>query len=85
MVVMEKGNIVRSAVTEVNRTSRNTQGVSFASPRKGDAIVAVARNVDRGDDAELEDDDVASDPDAPVETGSADDAQQGDTPGGDQE
>ncbi|EKA59794.1 DNA gyrase subunit A, partial [Janibacter hoylei PVAS-1] len=32
MVVMEKGNIVRSAVAEVNRTSRNTQ--ASASPRR---------------------------------------------------
>ncbi|WP_274517186.1 DNA gyrase C-terminal beta-propeller domain-containing protein, partial [Janibacter hoylei] len=86
MVVMEKGNIVRSAVAEVNRTSRNTQGVSFASPRKGDEIVAVARNVDRGEDAEPGDEQVASDPDVqsagevPAET-----AQQGDAPGGDQE
>ena len=86
MVVMEKGNIVRSAVTEVNRSGRNTMGVSFATPRKGDSIVAVARNVDRGDDAEVAQDDVASEPDVqsagtdPVET-----AQQGDIPGGDQE
>lgn len=70
MVVMEKGNIVRSAVAEVSRTGRNTMGVSFATPRKGDAIVAVARNVDRGvaDEVEAaqEGDAVASDP-APAE------------------
>ncbi|WP_277453789.1 DNA gyrase subunit A [Janibacter sp. DB-40] len=86
MVVMEKGNIVRSAVTEINRTSRNTQGVNFAKPRKGDAIVAVARNVDRGEDTEIEDGEVASDPDAKsVESDSADTGQQGDAPGGDDE
>ncbi|GAA3601415.1 DNA gyrase subunit A [Marihabitans asiaticum] len=62
MVVMEKGNIVRSAVTEVSRTGRNTMGVSFATPRTGDAIVAVARNADRGVAAEVADDAVASDP-----------------------
>ncbi len=84
LVVMEKGNIVRSAVTEVNRTSRNSMGVSFAKPRKGDAIVAVARNVDRGEETDSEGDDVASDPDAPVED-TAETAQQGDAPGGDQE
>ncbi len=44
LVVMEKGNIVRSRVDEVRLTGRNTMGVSFATPRKGDAIVAVARN-----------------------------------------
>ena len=84
---------VRSAVTEISRTSRNTQGVTFAKPRKGDSIVAVARNVDHGDDdaevvadGEVQPDDVASDPDVqstgndPVEP-----AQQGDAPGGDQE
>ena len=85
MVVMEKGNIVRSAVTEVNRTGRNTMGVSFATPRKGDSIVAVARNVDRGVDADVEGDDVASDPDVPAEAISAETADQGDVPGGDQE
>ena len=53
---------------------------------KGDEIVAVARNVDRGEDAEPGDEQVASDPDVqsagedPAET-----AQQGDAPGGDQE
>ncbi|WP_192826513.1 DNA gyrase subunit A [Janibacter melonis] len=70
MVVMERGNIVRSAVTEVSRTGRNTMGVSFATPRKGDAIVAVARNVDRGVAAEVEDDAVASDPGPASEDGS---------------
>ena len=48
MVVMEKGKIVRSRVDEVRRTGRNTMGVQFATPDKGDAIVAVARNADRG-------------------------------------
>ncbi|MBD5831429.1 DNA gyrase subunit A [Janibacter melonis] len=70
MVVMERGNIVRSAVTEVSRTGRNTMGVSFATPRKGDAIVAVARNVDRGVAAEVEDDAVASEPGPASEDGS---------------
>ncbi|GAA1240342.1 DNA gyrase subunit A [Janibacter melonis] len=89
MVVMERGNIVRSAVTEVSRTGRNTMGVSFATPRKGDAIVAVARNVDRGVAAEVEDDAVASEPGPASEDGSepATDAttDSGDqAPGGDQ-
>ncbi|MEX1908074.1 DNA gyrase subunit A [Janibacter sp. Y6] len=89
MVVMERGNIVRSAVTEVSRTGRNTMGVSFATPRKGDAIVAVARNVDRGVAAEVEDDAVASEPVPASEDGSepATDAttDSGDqAPGGDQ-
>lgn len=53
LVVMEKGKIVRSRVDEVRRTGRNTQGVKFATPDKGDAIVAVARNAEKvGEDAE---------------------------------
>ena len=54
MVVMEKGKIVRSRVDEVRRTGRNTQGVRFAAPDTGDAIVAVARNAERAVEAELE-------------------------------
>jgi DNA gyrase subunit A len=54
MVVTEKGNIVRSAVAGVRLTSRNTQGVMFASPRKGDSIVAVARNAAAVAEAEAE-------------------------------
>ncbi len=49
MVVMERGNIVRSKVNLVRHTGRSTQGVIFATPGKGDAIVAVARNVERED------------------------------------
>ncbi|MBK6885136.1 MAG: DNA gyrase subunit A [Tetrasphaera sp.] len=67
LVVMEKGNIVRSRVDEVRLTGRNTMGVSFATPRPGDAIVAVARS-ERGvdeDDSEAD----ATDPDAPAPTG----------------
>ncbi|WP_233565857.1 DNA gyrase subunit A [Cellulomonas sp. PhB143] len=47
LVIMEGGKIVRSAVAEVNLTRRNTQGVTFAKPGKGDRIIAVARNVER--------------------------------------
>ncbi|WP_434056452.1 DNA gyrase subunit A [Georgenia wangjunii] len=46
LVIMERGKIVRSAVDEVNLTGRNTQGVTFAKPDKGDRIIAVARNVE---------------------------------------
>ncbi|HHW84115.1 MAG TPA: DNA gyrase subunit A [Actinomycetales bacterium] len=48
LVIMEKGRIVRSAVAEVNRTGRNTQGVTFAKPDDGDRIIAIARNVENG-------------------------------------
>jgi DNA gyrase subunit A len=54
MVVMEKGKIVRSPVDEVHRTGRNTMGVQFAKPDKGDAIVAVARNAEKVGEAEVE-------------------------------
>ncbi len=54
LVVMEKGKIVRSAVAGVRRTGRNTQGVIFATPDKGDAIVAVARNAERLVEEEVE-------------------------------
>ena len=47
LVVMERGNIVRSRVDEVRLTGRTTMGVSFATPRPGDSIVAVARNPER--------------------------------------
>ncbi|HEX2705711.1 MAG TPA: DNA gyrase subunit A, partial [Candidatus Lustribacter sp.] len=46
MVVMEKGKIVRSRVDEVRHTGRSTMGVIFATPDRGDAIVAVARNAE---------------------------------------
>ncbi|GHH70844.1 DNA gyrase subunit A [Promicromonospora soli] len=49
LVIMERGKIVRSAVAEVNLTGRNTQGVTFAKPDKGDRIIAVARNAERED------------------------------------
>ena len=55
LVVMEKGKIVRSPVADVRQTGRSTQGVIFATPDKGDAIVAVARNAEstlNSDDAD---------------------------------
>ena len=60
MVVMEKGKIVRSAVSEVRETGRNTQGVQFATPGKGDSIVAVARNAEK-EAEEIADEQVGSD------------------------
>jgi DNA gyrase subunit A len=79
MVVMEKGKIVRSRVDEVRRTGRNTMGVQFATPDKHDAIVAVARNADRGIEVVLggaTDDEesgmaVTTDTNAPILTDSA--------------
>ncbi len=53
LVIMESGNIMRSAVSEVPRTGRNTQGVTFARPGAQDRIIAVARNLE----SELENED----------------------------
>ncbi|MFH5821387.1 DNA gyrase subunit A [Georgenia sp. AZ-5] len=52
LVIMEGGKVVRSAVAEVNLTGRNTQGVTFARPDKGDRIIHVARNVEKKVEAE---------------------------------
>ncbi|RNI19666.1 DNA gyrase subunit A [Flexivirga caeni] len=69
LVVMERGKIVRSPVIEVRRTGRSTQGVQFATPDKGDSIVAVARNAEQ----EVEDDQPDGVPSSEVpEPGAAD-------------
>ncbi|MFK5647742.1 DNA gyrase subunit A [Ornithinimicrobium sp. LYQ121] len=46
LVVMERGNVVRSAVDQVRITGRDTAGVRFALPGRNDSIVAVARNAE---------------------------------------
>ena len=68
MVIMERGKIVRSAVSEVNATGRTTQGVIFAKPDKNDRIIAVARNSERQveDDAGTVDEDSSTATDVPV-------------------
>ncbi|WP_110853443.1 DNA gyrase subunit A [Georgenia satyanarayanai] len=67
LVIMERGKIVRSAVAEVSLTGRNTQGVIFAKPDKGDRIIAVARNAERDADG------VASTPEETEEPAEGDD------------
>jgi DNA gyrase subunit A len=52
LVVMEKGKVVRSRIDEVRSTGRDTSGVRFAAPDRGDSIIAVARNVERAVDVE---------------------------------
>ncbi len=78
MVVMEKGKVVRSRVDEVRRTGRNTMGVQFAKPDRGDAIVKVARNPEQeaadaveGADGILEDDEAGSEVEVTGETADA--------------
>ena len=56
LCIMASGKVVRSAVAEVSRTGRATQGVTFAKPDDGDRIIAVARSTER----ELEGDDPAA-------------------------
>ena len=79
MVIMERGKIVRSAVSEVNATGRTTQGVIFAKPDKNDRIIAVARNSERQveEDAGTVDEDLGAettDENAPTSSSTAPDA-----------
>lgn len=52
MVIMQSGKVQRSRVDEVPRTGRNTQGVIFTRPAKGDAVLAVALNNEKAEDSE---------------------------------
>ena len=52
MAIMKSGKVIRSDVSEVKRTGRTTQGVTFAKPDKGDEILAIARNAEKDDDDE---------------------------------
>ena len=75
LCIMASGKVVRSAVAEVSRTGRATQGVTFAKPDDGDRIIAVARSTERelesADGADMADmADRADDPD-PAADGSA--------------
>ena len=54
MVIMHSGKVQRSRVDEVPRTGRNTQGVIFTRPAKGDAVLAVALNNEKADDSEID-------------------------------
>ncbi|HET8767733.1 MAG TPA: DNA gyrase subunit A, partial [Pedococcus sp.] len=65
MVVFAKGNVVRMPVAPVARRGRNTQGVIFARPGKGDAVVAVT------DAPETAPEDVVTEAEAAAEGGTA--------------
>ena len=54
LVIMESGKVMRTNVTEVSTTGRNTQGVTFVRPEAGDSIIALARNVEAEIDDEVE-------------------------------
>ncbi|WP_235912126.1 DNA gyrase subunit A [Ruania zhangjianzhongii] len=73
LVIMEKGKIVRTAVSEVNLTGRTTQGVTFAKPDKGDRIIAITRNLESVAEAEVEavEAEAAEDGDIPAAEGAS--------------
>ena len=52
MAIMKSGKVIRSDVSEIKRTGRNTQGVTLAKPDKGDEIISVARNAETEDQDE---------------------------------
>ncbi|MFP3461949.1 DNA gyrase subunit A [Arthrobacter globiformis] len=54
LVVMGGGKVVRSSVAGVPAKGRDTMGVIFAKPDKNDRIIEVARNTERGLEAEVE-------------------------------
>lgn len=75
LVIMESGKVMRTNVTEVSTTGRNTQGVTFVRPEAGDSIIALARNVEAEIDDEVEVDDEVEESGAETGTGSeADDS-----------
>ena len=70
LVVMERGKVVRSGIDEVPAKGRNTMGVVFAKPGRGDRIIAVTRGPEQivEDEAETPVDEQALE--AAVETAS---------------
>ncbi|WP_043479806.1 DNA gyrase subunit A [Arthrobacter sp. SPG23] len=68
LVVMEGGKVVRSSVAGVPAKGRDTMGVIFAKPDKNDRIIEVARNSERGLEAEEAE---AIDPENPAESPAA--------------
>ncbi|MDO5728419.1 MAG: DNA gyrase subunit A [Actinomycetaceae bacterium] len=79
LVIMESGNIVRSKVSEISRTGRTTQGVTFARPDNGDRIIALARNLEPElDESEDTDDEAPSSVETVADTESATSAEMND-------
>ncbi|MDF2145087.1 DNA gyrase subunit A [Knoellia sp. p5-6-4] len=68
LAIMGKGNIVRSGVRPVTRRGRNTQGMRFVTPPRGDVVVAVARSVEREADEEAMGQVAEATPDEPTST-----------------
>lgn len=77
LVVMESGNVVRSAVEGVPSKGRDTMGVIFAKPRGKDRIIKVARSsgaalAATGEDQAAEEEDPSSAESGTTETSEAD-------------
>ena len=70
LCVLASGKVVRSDVDEVPAKGRNTMGVVFARFPEGDRIIGIARNTERGLDAEDSDGD-AEEAGESTETGSS--------------
>ncbi|MBP2436835.1 DNA gyrase subunit A [Microbacterium amylolyticum] len=68
LVVLAKGKVVRSAVVEVPAKGRDTMGVVFARPAKGDHILTIARNSERGLREDEEEDAASAEETAPETT-----------------
>ncbi len=62
LVIMTSGKVVRSDVSEVPAKGRDTMGVVFARPDRGDIVLGLARNEERdlGEDAIAEGDEQAA-------------------------
>ncbi len=62
LVIMTSGKVVRSDVSEVPAKGRDTMGVVFARPDRGDIVLGLARNSERdlGEDAIAEGDEQAA-------------------------
>ena len=73
MAIMKSGKVIRSDVAEVKRTGRNTQGVTLAKPDKGDEIISIALNEDKGEESE---DEAATESDQPVQSVQTDETAQ---------
>ncbi|KAB1655378.1 DNA gyrase subunit A [Pseudoclavibacter chungangensis] len=58
LVILASGKVVRSDVSEVSITGRDSMGVTFARPGKNDFVIAIAKNSDRelGDETDEADD-----------------------------
>ncbi|MGL5830093.1 MAG: DNA gyrase C-terminal beta-propeller domain-containing protein, partial [Angustibacter sp.] len=69
LVVLEKGKIVRSPVSDVRPTGRDTQGVRFAAVAARDSIIGIARSVDREEEESAEESATEPGADQPPQAG----------------